>query len=144
MSLMRKAPAAVALALVFVGSSCNFQSDRASVGTDPVRSDGGIVPPADASSPYDGPIVIDGSSCTPISCTNGGTQYCGKIGNGCNGTIDCGGCPTNQTCGAFVPGVCGDPACTPTVASCTVAGGTYCGMIGDGCGRAVDCGAGCS
>jgi hypothetical protein len=144
MRVLRTAGAALILPLLLIGTSCNFQSDRGAVGAAAVRSDGGVLPPHLDASTSDGSMVPDGPPCTPLACTDSLTQYCGKIGNGCGGTIDCGGCPTNQVCGAYIPGVCADPNCTPTVASCTVNGGTYCGMIGDGCGRAVDCGASCT
>jgi len=83
-------------------------------------------------------------SCTPLSCTPPGAFYCHKIGDGCGGTLDCGDCPLGQACGAFVPGVCGDATCAPSITSCSVNGGTYCGTIGDGCGRSVDCGNSCT
>src|SRR5260370_36064124 len=75
--------------------------------------------------------------------TNG--QYCGMVGNGCGGLMDCGGCPNGQACGgAGLPGVCGaatdSGACTPT--QCTNANGQYCGVVGNGCGGALDCGGG--
>src|SRR5215471_2399163 len=76
----------------------------------------------------------DVGPCTPISCSPAGGQYCGQIGDGCNGNQDCGNCPGSQVCGAFAQNVCGDPACTATILSCSPNGGTYCGSISDGCG----------
>jgi hypothetical protein len=82
-------------------------------------------------------------SCRPLSCVFPSGRYCGPIGDGCGGAVDCGACPAGETCGGgAVAGVCGrppDPACTPV--TCAVpGGGQYCGRIGDGCGRALACG----
>ena len=79
--------------------------------------------------------------CTPTvtTCNPPGGQYCGDIGDGCEGTIHCGDCTAPETCGGTgIPNVCGDPACVPR--SCSVAGGQYCGNIGDGCGHNLACG----
>ena len=38
------------------------------------------------------------ASCTPVSCTPSGGQYCGVIGNGCGGTEDCGACANGMAC----------------------------------------------
>ena len=38
------------------------------------------------------------ASCTPVSCTPSGGQYCGVIGNGCGGTEDCGTCANGMAC----------------------------------------------
>ena len=45
-------------------------------------------------------------NCKPISCTPaGGGRYCGVIGDGCGGTLDCGtACPGGMACGAAPPG----------------------------------------
>src|SRR5260370_42227462 len=69
-----------------------------------------------------------------------GGQYCGLVGDGCGGVMDCGGCAAGQTCGgAGLLSVCGaavdSGACTPT--SCTQPNGQYCGVIGNGCGGRV-------
>jgi hypothetical protein len=48
------------------------------------------------------------SGCTPTDCSPGGGRYCGVVGDGCGGNIDCGGCPINETCGGSgVANVCG-------------------------------------
>jgi hypothetical protein len=39
------------------------------------------------------------ANCTPVSCTINGGQYCGVIGNGCGGTVDCGACANGMACG---------------------------------------------
>src|SRR6185436_16240450 len=54
------------------------------------------------------------TTCFP----SGGGQYCGKIGNGCGGTMECGECPPGQACGADgLPGVC--PYVPPDGGACT-------------------------
>ena len=35
----------------------------------------------------------------PVTCDQVGAK-CGIIGDGCGGTVDCGPCPTGQSCGA--------------------------------------------
>ncbi|HEY0707157.1 MAG TPA: hypothetical protein VGG33_10180, partial [Polyangia bacterium] len=79
-------------------------------------------------------------NCVPITCAQTGGKYCGKIGNGCGGTLDCGDCAAGQTCGANSPQVCGvaDANCKPI--TCAQTGGRYCGKVGDGCGKELDCG----
>jgi hypothetical protein len=83
------------------------------------------------------PIPVD---CKPTMCAPTGARYCGKIGDGCGKALDCGDCPTGQTCGGTgLPGLCGDPSCKPL--TCDAGGGArYCGKIGDGCGKTIDCG----
>jgi len=85
----------------------------------------------------------DAEACTPIGCTTPNGNYCGRIGNGCGGAIECGPCPTGLTCGGGGTfGVCGASLdsgdCIPV--TCEPVGGRYCGMIGNGCGGALDCG----
>ena len=85
-------------------------------------------------------IVIDGGAdgaCTSnVTCTPPNGRYCGVIGNGCFGMLDCGACPTGQLCEG---GICVSGAgCAPL--ACQLASGKYCGSVGDGCGRALDCG----
>ncbi|MBC8134098.1 MAG: hypothetical protein H7X95_14045, partial [Deltaproteobacteria bacterium] len=88
------------------------------------------------------PVVVDAQvvetapCATMISCSPVNGRYCGVIGNGCFGTIDCGTCAAGQICenGLCVEGA----ACIPK--PCQVAsGGKYCGRVGDGCGRAMEC-----
>ncbi|HXU80476.1 MAG TPA: hypothetical protein VN914_03725, partial [Polyangia bacterium] len=50
-------------------------------------------------------------SCQPISCTQPGGRICGRVGDGCGRALDCGGCPSGQTCGGVTPNVCGDVTC---------------------------------
>src|SRR5260370_28207987 len=54
--------------------------------------------------------AADSGVCTPTSCTQPNGQYCGVIGNGCGGSVDCGStCPAGQVCGARTPNVCNAP-----------------------------------
>src|SRR5258707_9525204 len=85
----------------------------------------------------------DSGLCTVTTCTQPNGFYCGIVGNGCGGKMDCGGCPNGQACGgAGVDGVCAYPpdsgACNPI--SCTQANGQYCGIVGNGCGGKMECG----
>jgi hypothetical protein len=138
---------ALAAALV-VGTGCQEKVARVFV------ADAGILPDPTNDGPppggYDfgwgGDVPVptpgdDGPDCVPVSCQVAGGQYCGRIGDGCGGSLDCGDCPAGQVCGgAGTNRVCGpvDPGCRPL--SCDQLGGKYCGKIGDGCGATLDCG----
>jgi hypothetical protein len=53
-------------------------------------------------------------SCQSLTCNPAGGEYCGAIGDGCGGTIDCGRqCSDGSTCGERVPGVCGSSTDVP-------------------------------
>jgi len=82
--------------------------------------------------------IPDTGVCTPsVTCTPPNGQYCGVIGNGCFGMIDCGTCPGDEVCDN---GVCvGGASCMPL--ACQAGTGNYCGTVGNGCGKAMDCGA---
>src|SRR5215468_3285237 len=78
-----------------------------------------IGPDADSSTPIitrDAPRpptdVSNNTDCTPISCSAEAATYCGKVGNGCGGTIDCGNCPAGREC---VQNICSIPidGCAP-------------------------------
>ena len=70
---------------------------------------------------------------------------CGPIGDGCGGILDCGSCPTGETCGGGgVNFQCGggigsgSGQCMPS--TCADAGAN-CGIVSDGCGGVTaDCG----
>jgi len=71
--------------------------------------------------------------------TAGGGRYCGKVGDGCGGTLDCPtACPQvgwvcqDNLCGAA--GVCTKITCA------TATGDHYCGKVADKCGGSLDCG----
>lgn len=87
---------------------------------------------------------ISTAGCTPLSqaavCTTG---KCGVQSAGCGSeTVDCGGCPEGQSCGAGGPSLCGVPtsACVPLTATqaCAYAANS-CGPQSDGCGGSVTC-----
>ena len=66
-------------------------------------------------------------------------NYCGKIGDGCGGTLDCGvECPApGWTC---VNSICRGPAgYCPPVQCKSGNGDTYCGAINDCCGGTTNC-----
>ncbi len=82
----------------------------------------------------------DASSCAPsTTCSKKEWQYCGDIGNGCDGVLHCGGCPAGLSC---ANNVCqsGDAIDAGPLTTCTVPGGTYCGDIGNGAGGKLACG----
>jgi hypothetical protein len=68
---------------------------------------------------------------------------CGTIGNGCGGTLSCGGCPTGTTCGGGgTPNQCGRPTCEPL--TCANYPADSCGPVSDGCGGVLTgCGETC-
>jgi hypothetical protein len=67
----------------------------------------------------------DSGACKPTTCQPVGGTYCGTIGNGCGGTLECGPCPTGQTCGLNTANVCGKPCpLCPLIPTCTDAGAT--------------------
>ncbi|MBI2391117.1 MAG: hypothetical protein HYV09_16110 [Deltaproteobacteria bacterium] len=82
--------------------------------------------------------------CTPKTCTELGAN-CGQVSDGCGGlTVNCGTCPSGQTCGgAGVPSVCGGPPPCVKKTCADYPTGT-CGQVSDGCGGlTADCG-GCT
>ncbi|HEX3770189.1 MAG TPA: hypothetical protein VHV30_04965 [Polyangiaceae bacterium] len=81
------------------------------------------------------------TTCAPRTCAQQ-SLGCGPAGDGCGNVIDCGACPSGQSCGGGgVAGQCGAPppgsSCTPKTCSAQNIG---CGPAGDGCGNALDCG----
>jgi hypothetical protein len=81
-----------------------------------------------------------GPACKPLTCQQQGLA-CGSTGDGCGNIIQCGSCPTGQTCGgAGVAGQCGSTGCTPYTCETVPHGPADCGTIGDGCGGTVECG----
>jgi hypothetical protein len=71
---------------------------------------------------------------------------CGPIGDGCGGMIDCGGCPTGETCGGGgVLFTCGSASGGVDAGVCTKRtcqqAGAQCGVVPDNCGGVTaDCG----
>ena len=84
-------------------------------------------------------LSIDGGCLALTSCKAAGGQYCGIIGDGCGGNLDCGTCPAGQTCTGNVCSA-GSGYDGGVLISCTVTGGQYCGDIGNGAGGKLSCG----
>jgi hypothetical protein len=136
--------------LMVAGGACSQANVAASAG-----GSGGSAS-MDASSGAGGALLVipdaGGDACiptvAPAACNTPAGSYCGLIGDGCNGQIDCGNnCPTGWTCD-LTDNVCvGGADCNPTY-QCTYATGTtsgsYCGNISDGCGHALACGDTCA
>ncbi len=73
--------------------------------------------------------------CQPLKAADVCTGLCGTQSDGCGGSVDCGACTGNNTCGGGgTPNVCGSPPCTKL--TCQDVGAT-CGAIGDGCGGSI-------
>ena len=102
---------------------------------------GGIITIPDSSVNPDTYVPPGGTKCDGpplIKCSSPAGDYCGKIGDGCGGTQDCGGCAAGKIC---TNSICVSPTsdgCAPL--TCLQLGGQYCGKVGDGCGRQLDCG----
>jgi hypothetical protein len=140
----RTATAALLFAASLLGFGCQSGGD---VG-DKLITDANTADPRDTSGftleapfmslPDSGP-VLDGSCMLLATCRMAGGQYCGIIGNGCGGQLDCGYCPSGSSC---IGGVCVKSTGIDAgqITSCTVNGGIYCGDIGDGLGGKLSCG----
>lgn len=87
------------------------------------------------------PIPTDPNGCKPLSCHPEGGDYCGEVGDGCSGKMNCGACPKSDW--ICDKGVCKGPASCQRRTSCTEGQAKYCGSVGDGCGGELDCG-GCT
>jgi hypothetical protein len=91
-------------------------------------------------------LNTDGSvPCTPTTCAALGYN-CGKAGDGCGGTLNCGSCTNPAYCGGGGFNVCGgndgintdgSVICTPTTCAKL---GYNCGAAADGCGGTLNCG----
>jgi len=84
------------------------------------------------------------STCTPKTCTQLG-YTCGTAADGCGGTLNCGSCPSGQTCLNNKCTTCTN-ACTSGTSQCNgTTGYQTCGDTnGDGCtewGAVIACGA---
>lgn len=75
-------------------------------------------------------------SCARANCL-GAEARCGSVPDVCGGILDCGDCPSGESCVAQDGGghACSTATCAP--AQC----GAACGLKPDGCGRIIDCGA---
>jgi hypothetical protein len=87
-----------------------------------------------------GIIIPDGGGCTPSTCTELNAN-CGPVTDPkCGGVVDCGSCPSGQSCGNGGPNLCGTSGadgCSPLDCASQNAN---CGQIGDGCGNTISCG----
>jgi hypothetical protein len=76
-----------------------------------------------------------------MTCAQQGIA-CGAARDGCGDLIQCGSCPSGQSCGGGgVPGQCGAPdgggGCVPLTCQQQ---NINCGPAGDGCGNLIQCG----
>ncbi len=88
----------------------------------------------------------DSSCVKATTCTNGTAyNFCGTVGDGCGGSLNCGtSCGAGKTCDT-VKGLCkGDNSCTPLTACTNGTAFNYCGTVGDSCGGSLACGSDCS
>jgi hypothetical protein len=124
-----------ALAAASCGSSGHVSADA---GPDASLSDG---------APSDGSVFLenDASLCHPLTCQSQGFT-CGKNGDGCGGTIDCGTCAAPDYCGGGGYSACGhappptqDAGPCPNLKTCQDLG-YDCGPAADGCGGLLQCG----
>ncbi len=82
-------------------------------------------------------VTPDVPTCTPTTCAAQNIS-CGPAGDGCGNVLQCGSCPSGQSCGGGgTPSHCGSTTCTPTTC---VAQNIHCGPAGDGCGNLIQCG----
>ncbi len=106
--------AAFAIAVVALTGGCTFKLDRPPV-------DAALNVEVDAAPDIhfrDALPTPDRPPCTPtvVDCNPAGGQYCGDIGDGCDGVIHCPDCQAPDTCGGTgTPGLCGTPGCMPRV-----------------------------
>ena len=104
-----------------------------------VSPDAPVEAGADIPLGQDGPLDLE-SRCIPVTCDSQMWPYCGKIGDGCGGVLDCGECPhPGMTCGRCRPNVCSSDEGNPT--TCQQEAHNYCGDIDSGLGCPLHCGA---
>jgi hypothetical protein len=126
-----RSPRNIALLTFVLGAfGCGGSAASTVGGGDDASGDdaGGDV--GDDSTPW---LLGETDGCTPTTCGAQG-KNCGKVDDGCGGSLDCGVCPGILVCGAQSPNVCG---CVPK--TCTALG-VNCGQQSDGCGGLIDCG----
>jgi hypothetical protein len=141
-ALIVVSPASIAAA------SCGGANDSNVFQTVPDASGGDEVTLGDAGTPEAGSFGdATPDACVPKTCTDLG-YTCGKNGDGCGGTVDCGTCTSLEYCGGGGYSKCGgsngmQPDGAP-IANCTPATcqslNIKCGQTGDGCGNTLDCG----
>lgn len=116
---------------IVVQVACSGEQDTALPGRHVGSiADAGVGDVAEAS--HDAP-----STCTPRTCLQLGAS-CGSAPDACGYKVECGDCPTGQTCGGAGVNVCGTGTCIAK--TCTQLGAS-CGYVSDGCSQAIDCGA---
>src|SRR5579884_94367 len=83
-------------------------------------------------------VCHDGTCCTPQTAATACKPAiaCGRVPDGCGGTVSCGACGPGQVCHQTGPGSAS--CCTPATA-CPAS--VTCGLYPDGCGGTLDCGA---
>ena len=88
-----------------------------------------------------GSIIDLDAGCVPSTCAELDAN-CGPVTDPkCGGLVDCGSCPSGQSCGNAGANKCGQGSgdgCAPLSCADQQAN---CGQIGDGCGNMLDCGA---
>jgi hypothetical protein len=77
--------------------------------------------------------------CSSLTCDDQNID-CGPAGDGCGNVLQCGTCPTGQTCGGGGFGQCGGPDAGTCVPQTCDSLQHDCGIQGDGCGGTIDCG----
>ncbi len=139
-SLARRCGAATALLL----AACNAPLAPGGATT---GDDGGTTPdvPTTLDSRFGFSSDTDPSKpCEKRACATAAGRYCGMVLDGCGKTLDCGDCPSGETCGTGSSAhtcISADPNCKAI--SCDQPTGKFCGKLGDGCGRPLDCGPTC-
>jgi hypothetical protein len=115
---MLRWPLAVAAVCMgaLVGASCSLTSlDDLQGGPSPQDDAGqdGTLPDgqAGADGASDAQDGDAGTSCK-LECADLGAE-CGTVPDGCGASMECGTCPTGQTCGGGGPYQCGEGTCTP-------------------------------
>lgn len=79
-------------------------------------------------------LCVRETPCVPLTCEDLRAE-CGTPDDRCGGTLDCGGCEGELTCGVPAELLCG---CEPMTCEST---GAECGVVDPGCGAApLDCG----
>jgi hypothetical protein len=82
--------------------------------------------------------VDGGGTCAGATTCAKQNIECGPAGDGCGGILQCGDCPSGQTCGGGgEAGKCGTTTCKPKTCADL---GANCGPVGDGCGGVLMCG----
>ena len=76
--------------------------------------------------------IAGAAPCASTTTCEGVGAECGTILDGCGVPVDCGSCPSGQTCS--VTNIC---SCVPADCGAT---GLQCGVAEDGCGGVLDCG----